>query len=159
MVRLAPNTPAPITSSAVGRRVVRRPRSRDVIDLLIGPPANDGNHFGEPVAQGCELVFRLRRHGRVDLATHEPIALECPQRLSEHLLRHAPDAPLQLRVATPRGTYYLFQMPRWDRRLRIVLDWTVALFSRPDITKVDVALLPEQDLDDSMVAIPLEKSA
>src|SRR5215207_8051055 len=23
-----------------------------------------------------------------------------------------------------RRTYYLFQMPRWDRRLRIVLDWT-----------------------------------
>jgi pimeloyl-ACP methyl ester carboxylesterase len=30
-----------------------------------------------------------------------------------------------------RRTYYLFQMPRWDRRLRIVLDWTVALFFRP----------------------------
>ena len=29
-----------------------------------------------------------------------------------------------------RRTYYLFQMPRWDRRLRIVLDWTVALFFR-----------------------------
>jgi NADH dehydrogenase len=35
-----------------------------------------------------------------------------------------------------RRTYYLFQMPRWDRRLRIVLDWTVALFFRPDITRV-----------------------
>jgi len=29
-------------------------------------------------------------------------------------------------------------MPRWDRRLRIVLDWTVALFFRPDITRVDM---------------------
>jgi hypothetical protein len=29
-------------------------------------------------------------------------------------------------------------MPRWDRRLRIVLDWTVALFFRPDITRVDL---------------------
>jgi NADH:quinone reductase (non-electrogenic) len=37
-----------------------------------------------------------------------------------------------------RQTYYLFQMPRWDRRLRIVLDWTVALFFRPDITRVDL---------------------
>jgi NADH dehydrogenase len=37
-----------------------------------------------------------------------------------------------------RRTYYLMQMPRWDRRLRIVLDWTVALFFRPDITKVDI---------------------
>lgn len=41
-----------------------------------------------------------------------------------------------------RRTYYLLQMPRWDRRFRIVLDWTVALFFRPDITKVDVR--PEQ---------------
>jgi NADH dehydrogenase len=37
-----------------------------------------------------------------------------------------------------RRTYYLFQMPRWDRRLRIVLDWTVALFFRPDITRVEL---------------------
>lgn len=35
-----------------------------------------------------------------------------------------------------RRTYYLFQMPRWERRLRIVLDWTVSLFFRPDTTKV-----------------------
>jgi NADH dehydrogenase len=37
-----------------------------------------------------------------------------------------------------RRTYYLFQMPRWDRRLRIVLDWTVSLFFRPDITKIEL---------------------
>jgi NADH dehydrogenase len=43
-----------------------------------------------------------------------------------------------------RRTYYLLQMPRWDRRLRIVLDWTVALFFRPDITKVDIAVEQEQ---------------
>jgi hypothetical protein len=34
-------------------------------------------------------------------------------------------------------------MPRWDRRFRIVLDWTIALFFRPDLTKVDLAV--EQD--------------
>lgn len=45
-----------------------------------------------------------------------------------------------------RRTYYLFQMPRWDRRLRIALDWTVALFFRPDITKVDLA--PEREQED-----------
>jgi NADH dehydrogenase len=43
-----------------------------------------------------------------------------------------------------RRTYYLFQMPRWDRRLRIVLDWTVALFFRPDITKVELQVEREQ---------------
>jgi NADH dehydrogenase len=43
-----------------------------------------------------------------------------------------------------RRTYYLFQMPRWDRRLRIVLDWTVALFFRRDITKVELLVEREQ---------------
>jgi NADH dehydrogenase len=43
-----------------------------------------------------------------------------------------------------RRTYYLFQMPRWDRRLRIVLDWTVALFFRPDTTRVDLRVEREQ---------------
>lgn len=41
-----------------------------------------------------------------------------------------------------RRSYYLLQMPRWDRRLRIVLDWTVALLFRPDITKIDLASEP-----------------
>ena len=43
-----------------------------------------------------------------------------------------------------RRTYYLFQMPRWDRRLRIVLDWSVALFFRPDITRVELRVEREQ---------------
>jgi NADH dehydrogenase len=43
-----------------------------------------------------------------------------------------------------RRTYYLFQMPRWDRRLRVVLDWTVGLFFRPDITKVELRVEREQ---------------
>ncbi len=42
-----------------------------------------------------------------------------------------------------RRTYYLFQMPRWETRVRIALDWTVSLFFRPDLTKVDPA--PERD--------------
>ena len=37
-----------------------------------------------------------------------------------------------------RRTYYLFQMPRWDRRIRMMLDWTVALFFKPDVTKVEL---------------------
>ncbi len=35
-------------------------------------------------------------------------------------------------------TYYLFQMPQWNRRLRIMLDWTIALFFRNDIVKLDL---------------------
>ena len=44
-----------------------------------------------------------------------------------------------------RRTYYLFQMPRWDTRLRIALDWTISLFFRPDLTKVDPAVEREQE--------------
>ena len=44
-----------------------------------------------------------------------------------------------------RRTYYLFQMPRWDTRLRIAFDWTVSLFSKPDLTKIDLAVEREQE--------------
>jgi NADH dehydrogenase len=35
-------------------------------------------------------------------------------------------------------SYYLMQMPRWERRIRIMLDWTIALFFRNDIVKLDL---------------------
>lgn len=35
-------------------------------------------------------------------------------------------------------TYYLSQMPRFERKLRIVIDWTVALFFHYDIVKLDL---------------------
>jgi NADH dehydrogenase len=35
-----------------------------------------------------------------------------------------------------RRTYYLLQMPGWSRKLRIVLDGTLALLFRPDIVKI-----------------------
>jgi NADH dehydrogenase len=35
-------------------------------------------------------------------------------------------------------TYYLFQMPRWERRIRIMMDWTVALLFRNDVVKLDL---------------------
>lgn len=41
-------------------------------------------------------------------------------------------------------TYYLFQMPRWSRRIRIMIDWTIAFFFRPDIVKVDLAIESRQ---------------
>jgi NADH dehydrogenase len=37
-----------------------------------------------------------------------------------------------------RRTYYLSVMPRIPQRIRIVADWTLALFFRPDISKVDL---------------------
>ena len=35
-----------------------------------------------------------------------------------------------------RRTYYLFQMPGWARRLRIMIDWSFALLFRPDVVKI-----------------------
>src|SRR5437762_2599587 len=37
-----------------------------------------------------------------------------------------------------RRTYYLLQMPGWGRRLRIMIDWTFALFFRPDTVKISL---------------------
>jgi NADH dehydrogenase len=58
-----------------------------------------------------------------------------------------------------RRTYYLLQMPRWDRRLRIVLDWTVALFFRPDITRVELAVEHDQNALDSSCRLQALSSA
>ena len=35
-------------------------------------------------------------------------------------------------------TYYLMQMPHWNRRVRILLDWTISLFFRNDIVQLDL---------------------
>ena len=38
-----------------------------------------------------------------------------------------------------RRTYALLQTPGLERKLRIIVDWTVALFLRPDVVKLDTA--------------------
>ena len=35
-------------------------------------------------------------------------------------------------------TYYLMQMPRWERRIRIMMDWTIALLFKNDVVKLDL---------------------
>ena len=37
-----------------------------------------------------------------------------------------------------RRAYYLLQMPGWGRKLRIVIDWTLALLFRPDIVRISL---------------------
>jgi NADH dehydrogenase len=54
-----------------------------------------------------------------------------------------------------RRTYYLFQMPRRDRRLRIVLDWTVALLFRPDITKIELQVERQQVVETQKRAVAM----
>lgn len=44
-----------------------------------------------------------------------------------------------------RRSYYLLAMPRWSRRIRIIMDWTLSLFFRPDIVKVDVVPQPPEE--------------
>lgn len=39
-------------------------------------------------------------------------------------------------------SYYLMQMPRMNRRLRIVLDWTITLVFKNDVVKMDVDARP-----------------
>lgn len=58
-----------------------------------------------------------------------------------------------------RRTYYLSVMPRWAQRVRIVGDWTIALFFRPDISKVDlgrehVAAMRQTEANDDAPSLP-----
>ena len=39
-------------------------------------------------------------------------------------------------------SYYLMQMPRINRQIRIMLDWTITLFFKNDLVKMDVACRP-----------------
>jgi NADH dehydrogenase len=36
-------------------------------------------------------------------------------------------------------SYYLFQMPRWERRFRVVIDWTISLLFKNDVVQLDLA--------------------
>lgn len=36
-------------------------------------------------------------------------------------------------------TYYLFQLPRLERKLKVVIDWTLELFFKRDIVRMDIA--------------------
>ena len=56
-----------------------------------------------------------------------------------------------------RRTYYLLQMPGWDRRLRMMINWTFGLLFRPEIVKVGLdsetaSLLGEIGLRDAAAA-------
>ena len=44
-------------------------------------------------------------------------------------------------------SYYLLQMPRWSRRLRIMLDWTVALLFKYDVVQLDLVRTESMLLD------------
>jgi NADH dehydrogenase len=48
-----------------------------------------------------------------------------------------------------RRTYYLFHMPGWRTRLRIMIDWTFALVFRPDIVKISLDCEPATLLRES----------
>jgi len=54
-----------------------------------------------------------------------------------------------------RRTYYLLQMPGWNRRLRIMIDWTFALIFRPNIVRIslesEAALLLREAASDELV--------
>jgi NADH dehydrogenase len=57
-------------------------------------------------------------------------------------------------------SYYLMQMPRWNRRFRIMLDWTVALLFRNDVAKLDLfgASHPMAGMTDAARGEPSEEA-
>ena len=44
-------------------------------------------------------------------------------------------------------SYYLMQMPQWSRRLRIVIDWTIALLFKNDVVQLDLMPEPPEQRD------------
>jgi NADH dehydrogenase len=46
-------------------------------------------------------------------------------------------------------TYHLYQLPLFTRKLRVVVDWTVALFFRRDIAELGMLGHPEPLRDDT----------
>jgi NADH:ubiquinone reductase (H+-translocating) len=50
-------------------------------------------------------------------------------------------------------SYYLFQMPRWERRLRVMIDWTVALFFKNDVVQLDLTRGEHAPKRDEPVAV------
>ena len=79
--------------------VVLRLGNRDAVDVRLGPIANSGNRLDERPSEWSEFVFDARRHFGVNRAADEAVALQTAQRLRQHLLRNAVDAPLQMREA------------------------------------------------------------
>jgi NADH dehydrogenase len=55
-------------------------------------------------------------------------------------------------------TYYLLALPRWERRFRVVIDWTLNLVFPPDIVQIKVERLhPEAGADMGVTRRPTEK--
>jgi NADH dehydrogenase FAD-containing subunit len=108
-----------------------------------------GGFGGVATVHQLERLLRARAVVEITLVSREnffvltPLLFEaCSGRLE---LRHCAQP---IRAALGRARFieasYLFQMPRWDRWLRIVLDWTVARFFRSDITRVDLRVERDQ---------------
>jgi NADH dehydrogenase len=51
-------------------------------------------------------------------------------------------------------SYYLFRMPKWSRRIRIMLDWTIALFVKNDVVQLDLDRVAAEQWDESASAKP-----
>jgi NADH dehydrogenase len=56
-------------------------------------------------------------------------------------------------------SYYLLQMPRWNRRIRIVIDWTIALLFKNDIVELDLFGEPHPMMAPpaAQIATPVER--
>jgi NADH dehydrogenase len=49
-------------------------------------------------------------------------------------------------------SYYLFRMPKWSRRIRIMLDWTIALFVKNDVVQLDLDRVAAEQWEESASA-------
>ena len=157
---IVPNTAAvriPVAHDARGRIAVEgtmRSRSHPEVWALgdcAAIPAPDGHPYPALAQHAIREARQLARNVAAALEGREPAPFVFRSLGTMAALGHSRAVAQVFGVRLTgfpawwlRRTYYLLQMPRWDRRLRIVLDWTVALFFRPDITKVDIQPEPRQ---------------
>jgi NADH dehydrogenase len=55
-------------------------------------------------------------------------------------------------------TYHLYQLPLFSRKLRVVVDWTVALFFRRDIVELTLLTEPRRLGDPTVTPAPPRSS-
>src|ERR1035437_6825304 len=79
-----------------GPGVVACPGRVDLPGMVVGPLDEMADRLEERVAGGRQVVVDSRRHDRVDLPGHDPIALQAPEGHREHPLAYPVDRAQQV---------------------------------------------------------------
>ena len=71
--------------------------------MLLRPAAERVQRLDQSTPERGQGIFNFRRHNRMNLALHKPVAFQAAQGLRQHLLLNAANLALQRCVATGTG--------------------------------------------------------